>query len=260
MISIRHSLYSGFGTVDNQTPKRLSKTLLGGDNLPRAPLQPEGLQFVRIPQALAMAGEALKPRAFSFFSAQKGWVPLNEGIAQSEQSRGTPQPQADGVIPTAADDLFAIGAEGHREDSLGMAGQGLAHRLAGGHIPQPDGFILRSRGIATGTATAADDLFAIRAEGHRADIIGMAAQGLAPRLTGGHIFFLMVRRPPGSTLFPSTTVLRSRADISGMAAQGLAHRLAGGHIPQADGVIITAADDLFAIRAEGHRADRRGVL
>src|SRR5258707_2111324 len=44
-------------------------------------------------------------------------------------------------------------------------------------------------------------------------------------------FFLMIRRPPRSTLFPYTTLFRSPGDPEGVAAFGVERDLVGGALP-----------------------------
>src|SRR3712207_8824624 len=60
-------------------------------------------------------------------------------------------------------------------------------------------------------------------------------------------FFLMIRRPPRSTLFPYTTLFRSRRDRS---AQVVGHRLA--QRDEADRLALDLGDPL-------HRADRKST-
>src|SRR5215471_21240831 len=59
-------------------------------------------------------------------------------------------------------------------------------------------------------------------------------------------FFLMIRRPPRSTLFPYTTLFRSRGDRSGAARFG--------RRPQARRIRAVAAADLPA-RSEEHTSE-----
>src|SRR3989442_4621343 len=47
-------------------------------------------------------------------------------------------------------------------------------------------------------------------------------------------FFLMIRRPPRSTLFPYTTLFRSPADGGQEHLQGKGHRACGQQLPLAD--------------------------
>src|SRR5215831_17127838 len=85
-------------------------------------------------------------------------------------------PQPHRVIVAAAGQGLAVRAERHRADYVGMAGEGLADRAAGGYIPQPD----------CGIVAAAGQGLAVRAERHRADLAGVAGEGLADRAAGGH--------------------------------------------------------------------------
>src|SRR5216684_8194967 len=48
-----------------------------------------------------------------------------------------------------------------------------------------------------------------------------------------YFFFLMIRRPPRSTLFPYTTLFRSVDPGAVAAGRGLYHRSGGGRIPPA---------------------------
>ena len=75
---------------------------------------------------------------------------LTDGLAALR----IPQPQR--LVPTAADDARAIGAERHTRDLALMSAQRLTDGLAARRIPQPQRLVL----------TAADDARAIGAERH----------------------------------------------------------------------------------------------
>src|SRR3712207_8327107 len=61
------------------------------------------------------------------------------------------------------------------------------------------------------------------------------------------VFFLMIRRPPRSTLFPYTTLFRSDGDVGELAAAGEA--------AQAAHAAVHAADQL----EQAERADRKST-
>src|SRR3712207_8363071 len=70
-----------------------------------------------------------------------------------------------------------------------------------------------------------------------------------------YIFFLMIRRPPRSTLFPYTTLFRSRL------GEGLLERAAhpvqgqaGGEDPL-DDVVVQVAGDPVPVRSEEHTSE-----
>src|SRR2546426_8912911 len=67
-------------------------------------------------------------------------------------------------------------------------------------------------------------------------------------------FFLMIRRPPRSTLFPYTTLFRSEASIVERDVQ-LAQQFAGAHLHVAH---VSTADTLKAVR-RGKRTKARGT-
>src|SRR3712207_7769022 len=73
------------------------------------------------------------------------------------------------------------------------------------------------------------------------------------------VFFLMIRRPPRSTLFPYTTLFRS-AELVVLRALILAEELAVGRhvlerqVAQADGVLVPVAD---AQQGDGDRKSTR---
>src|SRR3712207_7936818 len=60
----------------------------------------------------------------------------------------------------------------------------------------------------------------------------------------------MIRRPPRSTLFPYTTLFRSRRDDGRLVAEVVAAHLAGGHGGDAAAVVGAAAARVR--RAAGH--------
>src|SRR5260370_36218553 len=62
-------------------------------------------------------------------------------------------------------------------------------------------------------------------------------------------FFLMIRRPPRSTLFPYTTLFRSHAD-SGHNRERQTSFLAGGHYPALD----------YSTRSEEHTSELQSHL
>src|SRR5438552_6685914 len=77
----------------------------------------------------------------------------------------------------------------------------------------------------------------------------------SPRLSPSHLFFFMIRRPPRSTLFPYTTLFRSRrlepAELPGAPKQVGRDRAEGGvrvdHLPRGVG------------RGGGGRRDRKST-
>src|SRR3712207_8546134 len=71
-------------------------------------------------------------------------------------------------------------------------------------------------------------------------------------------FFLMIRRPPRSTLFPYTTLFRSADELRGVPGAGAAHwqwecgkrvQAIGGGAPE------TGGDDLGGRRSEEHTSE-----
>src|SRR6266403_4472444 len=48
-----------------------------------------------------------------------------------------------------------------------------------------------------------------------------SSYSLSPSLSSSSFFFLMIRRPPRSTLFPYTTLFRSRIAVIGLGYVGL---------------------------------------
>src|SRR5260370_1170980 len=84
--------------------------------------------------------------------------------------------------------------------------------------------------------------------------IGPSAQG--DQMQPVHVFFLMIRRPPRSTLFPYTTLFRSNLVLyrSGVAlwASGTNGRGVGVCIMQADGNLVLYVSG-------GHRSEERRV-
>src|SRR2546430_4433295 len=58
--------------------------------------------------------------------------------------------------------------------------------------------------------------------------MSLAAVDGNQRIAGVYIFFLMIRRPPRSTLFPYTTLFRSRHPLAPSRPQRLEARFLGG--------------------------------
>src|SRR3712207_7959553 len=71
---------------------------------------------------------------------------------------------------------------------------------------------------------------------------------------GGCFFFLMIRRPPRSTLFPYTTLFRSGEGRRARAQLGQAHRAGAGRPARRDAV---RRGDLA--RREARRVDRKST-
>src|SRR2546429_3789424 len=63
----------------------------------------------------------------------------------------------------------------------------------------------------------------------------------------GFFFFLMIRRPPRSTLFPYTTLFRSRARLASHGAHRR-HLRGAGHCAAADRVPVVAREDRKSTR------------
>src|SRR2546430_9466353 len=63
-------------------------------------------------------------------------------------------------------------------------------------------------------------------------------------------FFLMIRRPPRSTLFPYTTLFRSAIEAPRRRDDPVGHRVVGGHDP---GVRLVGRDDV--LRSEEHTSE-----
>src|SRR3712207_8589382 len=73
-------------------------------------------------------------------------------------------------------------------------------------------------------------------------------------------FFLMIRRPPRSTLFPYTTLFRSVGAVPDLALELLAHRVPGGvqHLVADDDRVEVEAGGLrvpAAVRSEEHTSE-----
>src|SRR5439155_26699609 len=66
------------------------------------------------------------------------------------------------------------------------------------------------------------------------------------------IFFLLIRRPPRSTLFPYTTLFRSYDEVEHDGVEGTAGRL---RALEAIHGIVAALDDLRVIRSEEHTSE-----
>src|SRR5689334_23718168 len=77
----------------------------------------------------------------------------------------------------------------------------------------------------------------------------------------GSVFFLMVRRPPRSTLFPYTTLFRSLGvvvDVDGLQErEGAVEELERGALGRLDGVgdLEQAQLDLLVVRSEEHTSE-----
>src|SRR5256885_17139155 len=63
-------------------------------------------------------------------------------------------------------------------------------------------------------------------------------------------FFLMIRRPPRSTLFPYTTLFRSMSDVEGAPERRLSFAFAKRH-----GVLVNRVVDGVAERSEEHTSE-----
>src|SRR3712207_9469858 len=70
-------------------------------------------------------------------------------------------------------------------------------------------------------------------------------------------FFLMIRRPPRSTLFPYTTLFRSRGPSAAVPGDGRPGRGAGGDLPLAHRHRGPALADRHQLRLGAERALRR---
>src|SRR3989442_425643 len=89
----------------------------------------------------------------------------------------TARPESHRSVAASGGDRLAVRAERQAVEGAGVAGQGLADRLAGGGVPQPYRLVVASGG----------DRLAVRAERQAVDGAGVAGQGLADRLAGGGI-------------------------------------------------------------------------
>src|SRR5256885_10904761 len=68
-------------------------------------------------------------------------------------------------------------------------------------------------------------------------------------------FFLMIRRPPRSTLFPYTTLFRSSAVGSGVAAPKVGERVAYASLLGAYAAYAVVPADRVVVRSEEHTSE-----
>src|SRR5271166_3376464 len=146
----------------------------------------------------ALVGEPLLPRRgvvgpLLHFDAP-GWRPgsqeegfaLRKGEAARDGALGGrhqrlsvwknfPDPRR--LVARRGDDARAVRAEGRAINSIAMAFERLADRVAGGRVPDPRGLVLR-RG---------DDAPAVRAERRASHNTFMASERVADRLAGGRV-------------------------------------------------------------------------